>query len=723
MNGGGMSFGREKRLLLGWLALMAPIPLPFNQVLEWPVLLLYAALIAVFLQRAERDPERWLPNWALNLLGLAYLPFLAFDLQSAVMRANPIRVLVHLLLFLVVVKLFSLRNEKDKWHVAIMVFYLFVGAMATSSHLTIVLYLFGFAFLGLFVLGRFAHLHLLTGLRRHETGHDIAGRRPAQRWPLAVGMFLATVLAVPLFAFLPRLGEPWVLGRGTGTGTLIASTGFSDTVDLSLTSTIRTNREVVLRIQYDDASRNRSQMRLKGGTYDLYRDNRWHTLRETGSTRRMSREAGVFWLGEGDTSATAEIYLEPIGSRSLILPMETLRVDLRQIPFLELDAGGAVAMPIAPRATLEYRVDVGDQPAIPAQFGRDPQNPVGALDLSGVSERMRQLAAEVMGEGTPEERLDRLEQHLLTSYAYTLDFVGRDGKNPLDDFLFVYKSGHCEYFASAMVLMARSQGISARLATGFLGAELNPLEGYYVVRQQNAHAWVEAYTPDRSWQVYDPTPPEGRPALAARDWKLMLAQVYDYLLFRWDRYVLTFSAEDQASFFIGLRQRWAELWERLAFWEKQDVPEEPSTAAAEAAPASTTPASMQRWTPALLGLWVVGLGVLGLAAALLYRRWRALPTAEAAYRGLRRQLRSAGLEVVDSTAPLALATAASRRFPAAGAATRGLVELYLRESFAGRQLSRDERLGLRESLRTIDAALEPARKQQRRQQQRRGLRR
>ena len=117
-----------------------------------------------------------------------------------------------------------------------------------------------------------------------------------------------------------------------------------------------------------------------------------------------------------------------------------------------------------------------------------------------------------MGQGTAAQRARRLESHLIDNYTYTLDFVGRSPDNPIEDFLFRYRSGQCEYFASSMVLMLRSQGIPARLVTGFLGGEYNPFEGYYIVRDNNAHAWVEAYLAGAGWRIFDPTPPAGRPA-------------------------------------------------------------------------------------------------------------------------------------------------------------------------------------------------------------------
>jgi len=75
-----MSFGRQKRLLLGWLALLAPLPLPFNGVVGWPVVILYLAGIVFLLRRASLDPPRWLPAWGMNVLGVLYIPIFLVDL-------------------------------------------------------------------------------------------------------------------------------------------------------------------------------------------------------------------------------------------------------------------------------------------------------------------------------------------------------------------------------------------------------------------------------------------------------------------------------------------------------------------------------------------------------------------------------------------------------------------------------------------------------------------
>ena len=217
-------------------------------------------------------------------------------------------------------------------------------------------------------------------------------------------------------------------------------------------------------------------------------------------------------------------------------------------------------------------------------------------------------------------------------FDYTLDFVGRDGDAPLEDFLFKYRSGHCELFASAMVLLLRSQGIHARLVTGFLGGELNRL-GYVVVRQGNAHAWVEAWIPGEGWRTFDPTPPSGRPAMAEQSFASLAGQLYDSLVFQWDRYVLTYGVEDQAEVVLRLWRQLHKLW-RLWDGDEEAMADDAPTAAV----AGTAAAGGEAGDGRRLAVSAVLLLLAVVLAILLWRRHRAGFTATRAYRQLRGSL-------------------------------------------------------------------------------------
>ncbi len=705
-----MTFSREKRLMLGWLALLAPLPLPFNEVLEWPVIFLYLVAVIYFLGRADDASSTWLDNRALNGLGLLYLPILGVDLWHGASRNQVVTPLLHLTLFVLVVKLFSVRQEKEKWHVLLATFFVFVAAMATSSNIAVMLYLFAALSLGLATLARLSELHMLAALgltreKRATPPQRLAGL-PRPRRNALFGLLAILLLAVPIFAALPRVAQPFLSAPGGANLSLSRVSGFSDEVSLDFSGVIRSERSIAFRIQYSYRVDSPEELRFKGIAYDVFRGNRW--LRDNDLVAEIKQQEGRFELGEEAMIANAQIFLEPMQSNSLLVPSEAVNITFGKGPSrLYADAGGGLILPFSARRreTLEYVVGLAEKPNIHGFLGATPSDAAAggtaALDTSSVTPRMAALAKQIMGEaGSEEEKILTLERFLLSQYAYTLD-ISDEGGDPIEDFLFVKKVGHCEYFATAMVLLLRSEGIPARFVTGFLGAEPNRLEDFHVVRQSNAHAWVEAYSPSRGWQVYDPTPPAGRPGIAQGGIGLWFRQAYEFVTFRWDRYVLTYGAEDQGTLRTRLKDFFADGWAKLKSWlsfreqeeEENTAPQlPPLTNAAESESAVATSSSGSWWT--LLAVLVMASG-----AALL---WRRRPrNATAAYLALRRMLEAADFGVTTATPPLELKAKMCQLVAGEELGIERLLQLYLGEAFADRRLTpaeSDELQGLRKKL-------------------------
>ncbi len=127
-----------------------------------------------------------------------------------------------------------------------------------------------------------------------------------------------------------------------------------------------------------------------------------------------------------------------------------------------------------------------------------------------IQEKLRSLVATIVQSGgDPRQRVEAIEQYLMVNFSYTLD-IPRSNGDPLLEFLFNRKSGHCQYFASAMVLMAQSAGVPARMVTGFYAHERTGKDTM-VVRQRDAHAWAECWIDGVGWVTVDATPDAGRP--------------------------------------------------------------------------------------------------------------------------------------------------------------------------------------------------------------------
>ncbi len=695
-----MTFGRQKRLLLGILALLAPLPLPFNEVVAWPVVAAYMVGVVYFLRRASLDTPRWLPLWAMNMLGLVYLPLFFLDLL-VLTRGRLLQPVLHLILFALLVKLFALTRERDKWQAAVGIFFLFLASMGTSVHPTIVLYLLSFLVLTLVMLTRFAFLHVLAGFGREDP--ELA-RIPLGGF-LAFCTLLTVVLAVPLFAFLPRVPSPYIVGRGSGLGQTIEAAGFSDEVSLDSIGQIRSSRDVALRLLDEGGLSPDREIRFKASTYDVYQGGTW---RRSPGRAMLQRDNGMrFTLDRRPPVRWARIYLPPLRSSSLPLPVETAVVEPRSSTLL-LNEGGAVSFGFNPVELVEYRVGMINEPVLlakaPSELPSDP-----ALDLAGVTPRISALARSVMGQGTPAARAQRLESHLNSSYEYTLDFRGRSAVNPIEDFLFRYKSGQCEYFASSMVLMLRSQGIPARLVTGFLGGEYNPFEGYYIVRDSNAHAWVEAYVAGQGWRIYDPTPPAGRPSAQSEGIPLLMRQAWDFVVFRWDRYVLTFGLYDQLRIFGSLRQMWTDLWK---VFDRQDGGKPDSPAVVPTGPLGQATPVPDTGMPKIPLTLLLGLIATAAAVVVIFLKLRPPLTATRAYTRLRRRLGRSlgrnGAPLPDSAPPLAVRAQTAHRFPEAAEPAAKVIAFYLRESFGGEPLADDEREALKTALQEAERGMRKA---------------
>jgi transglutaminase-like putative cysteine protease len=186
--------------------------------------------------------------------------------------------------------------------------------------------------------------------------------------------------------------------------------------------------------------------------------------------------------------------------------------------------------------------------------------------------RQRGLDRDPQADATPDDLkiASTLSDYLRTHYTYDLNNPSpRGGQDPVIQFLFDRRRGHCELFAAGLAALCRSINIPARLITGFRASEYNALGGYYVVRQSNAHAWVEVYGGhDRGWYTFDATPPAEVEAEHSppEGWLASIRGVYEHVEFAWLRTVVAFDSRtrkaviDKVGRSTGQVRRDAEHW-------------------------------------------------------------------------------------------------------------------------------------------------------------------
>ena len=180
-----------------------------------------------------------------------------------------------------------------------------------------------------------------------------------------------------------------------------------------------------------------------------------------------------------------------------------------------------------------------DKAVVPGRYLQLPED---------LDPRIAKLAAEITAKGTSTlEKAALVEAYLKRNYKYTLNLVWTPGPQPVSTFLFDAKSGHCEYFASSMVILLRAAGIPTRLINGFLMGEYNPVGQDYIVRESDAHSWVEVYVADRGWVEFDPTPPD--PGHHEVDLAMQISHYFDAMELFWNSYVIVYDSGAQLQLF------------------------------------------------------------------------------------------------------------------------------------------------------------------------------
>jgi transglutaminase-like putative cysteine protease len=362
--------------------------------------------------------------------------------------------------------------------------------------------------------------------------------------PLSLGLCFAVVGALAFFILFPRLN--WSMtGRRTAPG-LGATTGLADTVRLGGAGTLKSNPRVVLRAHLTpDPGVVQLGAYWVARTYDTFDGQEWTSVGQPKRSRpRVTLRPG------GESSIHQRIELLPAyGARTLVALETPTRLGnavahqasgSRRTSLMEL-GGGEVRFTENALAYSYEATSVPPEEDADTRLTEAERGQLLALP-DRLDPRVAELASTVLnGETDPLKAAQKLSAWLQREYAYTLE-LGGDVEDPLADFLFERKAGHCEHFATALTIMLRTQGISARLSTGFFGGERSNED--YILRAGDAHAWTHVLVPDRGFITLDATPPDNRasqslPALQ------FLTGLYEAIESKWRTSVIDYSLRDQ----------------------------------------------------------------------------------------------------------------------------------------------------------------------------------
>lgn len=378
--------------------------------------------------------------------------------------------------------------------------------------------------------------------------------------PFLVG---TAVLSLPLFAMtaalfvaFPRVGLG-MLAFGGGRGESVA--GFGNEVELGQVGRIRDDPTIVVRVTprvLGFRTPTVLDLYLRGSSFDHYDGRRWsrtqrssgrrlpHLLDEYPIVRSVQRDDIVY-----------DIVLDAFEQAVVLLPEHTVSIEvpphvangLEEERQLTLYPGMDLRYEDHTELGLRYTAYVSPTPFYEVFQPLEGDDLARYLQVPDGHERLGELArAWTEGARTDRERAEQIVARLHAApFSYSLDMRDPGDRPPLERFLFEWRAGHCEYYASAMAILLRTVGVPSRNVTGFLGGRWNTYGRYYAVRSGDAHAWVEAYLPNEGWVSFDPTPSGRDDVGLAESIALELRNVFDAAVVWWELHVVSFDLRSQ----------------------------------------------------------------------------------------------------------------------------------------------------------------------------------
>jgi len=403
---------------------------------------------------------------------------------------------------------------------------------------------------------------------RHTGEHESTG---FSLFVLSATMILASfLLTAVIFVSFPRLGLGFLALDSEG-GPV---SGFSDRVELGEVGRIKQNDSVVMRVEFrknGQIYQPPSRVLWRGVNLDYYDGKTWYSTMSPAwqSLNLHGQGAHLFTVPAPREMIVQDIYMESFNSPVIFTYGIPLEIE-GTFQKIQMDQGYSLKTLDKHTGPRRYTViaDIGNPKTnYPHPLHVNSRNiyPNRFLQLPKISSRTRKLAQSLVDNTEPEIiKARKILKYLKNNYGYSLDMKRKTHESALDEFLFVRKEGHCEYFASAMAVLLRLNGIPSRIINGFSGTEWNDLGQYMIVRQTHAHSWVEAYIPGQGWLVYDPTPPD--PGAVSHS-SNMLSRRFDLMRLYWQRYVIRYSMQDQTqlvNYFSRETQSFKDRWKK---WE------------------------------------------------------------------------------------------------------------------------------------------------------------
>jgi len=657
------------------MAALASLTLALTGQVAWPTLAAAAASMLVVASRGPH-PQRWQRSKTLLNLSLVICVGIAIALWLRGMLA--VVALAHFALLAQALQLLDARPRRSEFLlVALAVCQVVLAANLTDSALFAPLLV---AFTMAVAWTLIVHTVRAEAL---EAGEPEAARRVLAgglRRTAVLTSLASVLLAGILFPVLPRIRSGVLALHGSGAP--VHRSGFSDRVELGAIGKIRQNSGLMLRVATLQGDPGRPRERYwRGIAFDHFDGRHWAVTPPERTRVDGDPELGIRFQSPPRAGFQVQrITRERIEGGVLFTPERPAELQGSAIGRVQRDINGSLFAPSSEGQRLEYVITSQVLRRKTFRLAQDrAQSPATGghrfLQLPPLDPRIAALARRVtQGAGTDAARTERLERWLREHGRYTDDLpvYGAGESSPVEDFLLGGIAGHCEYFASSMVVLARTLGIPARVVNGFAGGEMNPLGRFIELRQSDAHTWVEVHYAAAGWVRYDPTPPDLRLAGALVHHGSQAAELISAVELWWFRNVVGF---DRAHQLHALERLWG-AWHR---WRRDvEAPAERGSTTATSHPTTLSKPGVRAWL-------LVGIALLAALAWAHRQRQQHRSEEPPAYyaRALRLLARRGHRRTASTTARGFVRQLAPALSVDAAQAFRRLTESYLCERFAG----------------------------------------
>lgn len=489
--------------ILGFVSILRFIDIIYT------ILFVILFALSIYLDNKQNNP---LPRWTLNIISLFFI-LIAF---MRVSMDDPIKPIVESLLILLAIKFLEKKSIRDYMQIYLISVLLLTGSALLSLNIEFAIYLSIMMFLLSIA---------IISLTFYSQDQDLILKANTIK-NLILKSLIIPVIALPLtvllFFILPRTSYPLLnfLNRDT------AITGFSDSIMLGGISDIQIDDAVVMRVKMNEIDP--SMLYWRGIILDYFDGISWRTLfSEKLSMQNTLRVKGkrVFYT----------IYLEPVHSKYLFF-LDKPNIEI--IPKMNFYDDLTVMLDENINRRIKYdATSIISDLLIEVEINRDRYLQLPKIIDKRIIEKVKELSSNLNEEDSALAILNFLKYG---DYQYSLKNLPITS-SPLEDFLFVYKYGNCEYFASAMTVMLRLRGIPARIVGGYKGGYYNEIGKYYIITQRFAHVWVEAYIKNKGWLRFDPTTSSAIDSPVIHGIFSQLRIILDTINYNWNAVIINYN--------------------------------------------------------------------------------------------------------------------------------------------------------------------------------------